>query len=275
MRAVAQVRATGCCAPISSGTARRPVWAVALLAVVAVACVSQAPISVIAPGHEGAPGVERLLLAPANLALALRPELEGGVEAVQEEIVAYLRLQGRQVERVSLLDGRRLWEESIAEVKASGVPLGFDVSAAAFARKLGESRDFQALVMPSLLLHQTRVKHRKASWDGVKRRMDVVNMPHARAGRSDDMMLRAMTGLGMTGDAAVSSLHVVVIARDGKRVFEGRGGLDLVQEIEVKSVDRSFRIDLRTREALLQDRAILREGVEIAFTPYLPVPRER
>jgi len=275
MRGVAQVGVAGGSVPRGSRSARSSVWTAALLAAVAVACAPKAPTSAIAPGHEGAPGVERLLLAPANLALALRSELEGGVEAIQEEIVAYLRIQGRQVERVSLLDGRRLWEESIAEVKASGVALGFDVSAAAFARKLGESRDFQALVMPSLLLHQTRVKHRKATWDGVKRRMDVVNMPHAPAGRSDDVMLRAMTGLGMMGDAAVSSLHVVVISREGQRVFEGRGGLDFVQEMEVKNVDRSYRVDLRTREALLQDRAILREGIEIAFTPYLPVPPER
>jgi hypothetical protein len=247
----------------------------ALLALVKVACVAQAPTFDIAPGHEGAPGVARVLLAPTNLAIGLRPALEVGVEPVQQEIVAYLEAHGREVERLTLIEGRRVWEEAVARVKESGATLGFEVAAAEFVRKLGESREFDALVLPSLVQHRVRVKHRKASWDGVKRRIDVVNMPHPTAGRSDNLAARGMIGLGMAGDATVSSLYVVVVARGGERVFAGRGGLEFIEELEVEDVDRSYRVRMRTRGAALQDRAILREGIEIAFDPYLSPPTER
>ena len=117
------------------------------------------------------------------------------------------------------------------------------------------------------------MRHRKASWDGVERKIHVVNMPHMAAGRTDNMMQKVMVGVGMDGSALVSSLHVAVLDRDGRQVFEGRGGLDLVQEIEVVPVDHSYRIKLNPRGDLFQDRTFVREGIELAFTPYLsPLP---
>jgi hypothetical protein len=245
------------------------------LAVGLAACAKPAPTSFITPGHEGAPGVERVLLGPANLFVALRAELEAGVEPLQQEIVAYLETHGRQVERLALLEGRRLWEESIEEAKGSGAPMSFQGTATLFARRLSGTREFQALVMPSLLYHFVRVKHRRADWDGVDRRMRVVNIPPRKAGRSDNWLVNILGGIGIASDAPVTSLHVVVLSRDGQKVFEGRGGLDFVQEIDLKDFLKSYDVDVHVRADLLQDREILREGVEIAFTPYLPPAPER
>jgi hypothetical protein len=232
-------------------------------------------MSTISAGHEGAPGVERFLLGPANLFVSLRAELEAGVEPIQEEIVAYLRQHGRRVDRLPLTDGRRLWEESIAEAKRSGAPLRFQSTAAVFARSLSETHEFQALVMPSLLYHFVRVRHRRATWDGVDRRMKVVNLPAHKSGRGDNLLVKALGGIGMSSDVPVTSLHLVVLSREGQVVFEGRGGLDFVQEIDLKEFMKTYRIDVHARADLLQDREILREGIGIAFTPYLPPQRER
>ena len=275
MRAVAHVRAAGCCAPSFSGTARRPVRAVALLAAVAVACASKAPTSAIAPGHEGAPGVQRFLLVPANLLLALRPELEGGVEPVQAEIAGYLEQQGREVERISLPDARRLWEQSVAELAGSGAALDFPKAAEGFTRKLGEGRDFQALVIPSLLLQKVVVRHRGAEWDGVERRVRVVNTPRRAAGRNSDVLVDGLAAGSLNASVAVSSLHLMVLTREGRRIFEGRGGLEFLQEVDLAQATKTFSFEIKPRGDLFQDREILREAVEVAFTPYLPPLRER
>jgi len=275
MRGVAQKRATGFRGARPARTARRRIGAAALLAVVAVACVSKAPTSVVAEGHEGAPGVQRFLLVPANLVVALRPELEGGIEPVQAEIAAYLEQQGRAVERISLPDARRVWEQSVSELAASGTELDFPKAAESFARKLGDGRDFQALVIPSLLLQKVVVRHRGAEWDGVERRIRVVNLPHRSAGRTSDVLVDGLASGSLNAAMAVSSLHVMVFTREGRRIFEGRGGLEFLQDVDLAKVTESFHFEIKPRSDVFQDREILREAVEVALTPYLPPLSDR
>jgi hypothetical protein len=107
--------------------------ALALAALLA-ACTGGAPRPRIAPEHEGAPGVQGFLLGPANLAIALRPELEGGVEPVQQEIVAYLRAHGRSVEALSLHEGRQRWAEAIEEAKRTAPKLSYEGVAEGYRR---------------------------------------------------------------------------------------------------------------------------------------------
>jgi hypothetical protein len=275
MRAVAPLEATGRCAPWPALPPRLPVAAALLLAALAAACVSKAPTSVIAPGHEGAPDVERFLLAPANLAIALRPELEGGVEPVQTQITGYLEQQGRAVERISLPDARHLWEQSIEELAGRGVELDFPTAAESFARKLGHAHDFQALVIPSLLLQKVIVRHRGAEWDGVERRIRLVNIPRRGGGRSSDVLVDGMSTGSLNAVVAVSSLHVMVFSREGRRVFEGRGGLEFLEEIDLAKAAETFHFEIKPRDDLFRDRELLGEAVEIAFTPYLPPLRKR
>jgi hypothetical protein len=67
----------------------------------------------------------------------------------------------------------------------------------------------------------------------------------------------------------VISLHVLVSSRDGQRIFEGRGGIDFLHEVELLDGGRSFRYELRPNDSLFVDRERLREGVVHAFSPYL------
>jgi hypothetical protein len=111
-----------------------------------------------------------------------------------------------------------------------------------------------------------------ASWDGVIRRMRIVNAPSLPAGRNSSTLSKGIAFGGVSGPAWATSLHVLVFARDGRRVFEGRGGIDLLYETELIDEGKSFRYELRPNRALFLSRMIVREGVGLAFTPYLVPP---
>jgi len=238
----------------------------------ALGCKSTSPTGRVAPGHEGAPAVQGFLLCPVNLVIALPAELEGGVEPVQQAIVAYLQAQGRGVDRLTLPEAQTVWAAAIEDAKASGAKLDFAATARAFTRRLADGRRFDAVVMPSLLLITTRIQHRRAEWDGVERHLRIVNLPHRTAGRSDNWLLQGLQNVGMSSNALATTLHVVVLSREGRQVFEGRGGLELVHEADFKDYLKNHHIDVHARSDLLQDPKVLREGVEVAFTPYLQPP---
>lgn len=237
----------------------------ALWLAAALGCTAPAP-HYIAEGQEGAPGVHRVLLCPANLALALDAEISGGVEPVQQQLVAYLEAQGLEVERLGLREGRSRWRNAVAQAKQEGAPAA---GTAFFARGLAEGRDFQALLMPSLLLFSVRVTDSSGTWDGVRRRLAMVNRPSRGSPDSADTFSKGVSYGGITGNAMATSLHVMVFSRDGKRVFEGRGGLDFVQEIDLAGAN-DYHWEFRMKPGLLRDPEVVREGVEIALSPYLP-----
>ena len=74
---------------------------------------------------------------------------------------------------------------------------------------------------------------------------------------------------GIDGDVMATSLHVVVLSPEGQTVFEGRGGFDFIQEMDM-SAARNFRWELRMRKGAVDDSEVLREGIRIALGPYLP-----
>jgi hypothetical protein len=65
-----------------------------------------------------------------------------------------------------------------------------------------------------------------------------------------------------------------VFSAQGERVFEGMGGLDFIHDIDLAPARQSYHYDLRRKVRLLGDPKLVREGVEIAFGPYLPPPPE-
>ena len=231
----------------------------------AVACAS-GPANRISEGQEGAPGVRRVLLCPPNLVLGLRAEIASGSKPVDAEVTAYLESHGREVGRIGLIEGRLHWKQAVAEAKAAGE---IGRAAGIFVDRLAQDHDFDAVVMPSLILFQTRMDASNASWDGVSRRMKMPNAPRKGAGRENDLLTEGIAYGGLSGPAWVTSLHVLVFARDGSRVFEGRGGIEFVHEIELANAGKSFRYGLQPNSSIFMDRDLLQEGVVRAFTPYL------
>ncbi len=224
----------------------------------------------IALGHEGAPGVSRVLLCPLNVALSLPAEIAGGAKPVHNELATYLEAQGLEVERLGLSEGRLRWREAGDEAKRKGS----EDAAAIFVPKLAERREFDVLMMPSLILHSVRVTDSSGTWDGVRRRVNTVNAPSQGMGGSTDTFTKGLAYGGISGDVMAASLHVMVFSRDGQRVFEGRGALDFVQEADLAAASR-YKWQLRMKPGLLRNPKVLHEGVELALGPYLPPRGDR
>src|SRR5262249_49118572 len=143
-----------------------------------------------------------------------------------------------------------------------------------FVAQAAGSHAFEALLIPSLIVQRTVVRHRGASWDGVQRRIRVVNRPRLPGGRNQNALVEGMASGDVNANISIVSLHLLAFARDGKHVFEGRGGIDILDEVDLQDAEKTLRFRMRQREDLFDDRAILAEAVEIAFTPYLPrLPR--
>ena len=224
----------------------------------------------IAPGHEGAPGVRRVLLCPLNVAVSLPSEISRGAKPVHSELGAYLRERGLEVEHLSLPEARRRWHEAVAEAaQARSSDAG-----SVFARDLGAWLGFDAILMPSLVLHSVRVTDSSGTWDGVRRRVHMTNLPSRGMGIEADTFTKGVAFGGTTGSVMATSLHVRVYSADGRRVFEGQGGLDFAQEADLSSAHRRSW-ELIMKSGLLRDPEILREGVEIALGPYLPARDDR
>jgi hypothetical protein len=219
----------------------------------------------ISEGQEGAPGVRRVLLCPPNLVLALRSEIQSGSNPVDHEVVAYLETQGREVARIGVIEGRDHWKQAVAEAKAAG---SLTSAAGIFVGRLAKDHEFDAVVKPSLILVQTRLAAGNASWDGVSRRMRMLNAPAKPIGREDSTLAKGIAYGGISGPAWVTSLHVLVYTRSGQRVFEGRGGIDFLHELDLLDETRRFL----PNSSIFQDRARLHEGVVQAFAPYLLPP---
>jgi hypothetical protein len=80
----------------------------------------------------------------------------------------------------------------------------------------------------------------------------------------------------MSGNILVPSLHVAVFSAEGEQIFEGLGGLDLVQEVHFEGETPSdLRWAMLPRPDAFDDRAPLREGIAVAFDPLLPRPAAR
>jgi hypothetical protein len=79
---------------------------------------------------------------------------------------------------------------------------------------------------------------------------------------------------GIDGDMMVTSVHVLVFSPKGERIFEGRGGLEVVHEVDLAQFKKKLRFAVQLRNDLGQDIGALREGIAIAFDPYLQAPEE-
>jgi hypothetical protein len=85
----------------------------------------------------------------------------------------------------------------------------------------------------------------------------------------------AVTVPGLRGKIAAISLHVSVLRPDGTHVYEGLGGLDLIQEAH-RDNPWEGRWTFNTRLEPFTEPGHLREGIERAFErPLLATARSR
>lgn len=213
-------------------------------------------------------GTERIVVAPVNLALRLPPEFEDAVEPVRNEMIRYLQSRDARVAVIWPSDAWDLWRDSMAAVEGSGrAGQRLDEAAGRFVRELTNHADFQFFVLPSLVYRVARVRGRTARWDGVQRRVTprgapasgaVLEVPGAEAGDRQ-----------WSGEIPAVSLHVLVFTPQGRRVYEGWGGLVLTHAPTVSSGWRSGGSSMALKRQFFDDRESLSEGVAVALDPYV------
>jgi hypothetical protein len=214
------------------------------------------------PGSpSGSPKADRFAVLPINALVPIAPELSGATDRVLGPITRYLDVQGRERWAVEPSETRQLWLESTAEVVELGEqPKEFASAIRVFARKLGEARTFDALVVASIVYREARLRRRLVKWDGVVRRIGDAGEESNRVPESYE------------GSVSGVSLHVMVFDVGGELIFENYGGLDLAHELSVEPGEEGA-LGVKVRDRVLGDYRVLREGVELAFEPYFPRPR--
>ena len=243
-----------------------PILAAAALA--ALACASaRTPSAEKAATSLGSEGV---LVVPLNLALRVPAELRDVDEPVWHELLRHFQAQDRHVSVIAPVDAELLWMDTMAELEQPGATLDLPTASAHFARRLGEQVDYQLLLMPSLVLRSARIHGRHAYWDGVRRRL------HVRATPMHGPIIEI--GLpgnhpgvwGLSGRVSAASLHVAVLGSDGRFVYQGLGGLDVLQEASLDRRAPSATWQLALREAPFADVEALRQGIALTFERELP-----
>jgi hypothetical protein len=220
--------------------------------------------------HVGAPGVAKIGLLPLNVLIALPPELNDASGRVGSAIRAHVSASGREIVPFGLSEARGAWTELTAGAAGDGEPATAE-RIARYVKRLHAERPFDALVMPSLVYRDARIRYvtLDVAWDGVVRELTVTGYVHEHGS------LYVMPEI--RGKMAAVSLHLAVYAFDGALVFDSLGGLDLVHEVDMGTPRRQ---DLEKRPPLpvwqfrpmsvsLADPAALREGIALAFTPWL------
>lgn len=205
----------------------------------------------------------RVAIAPLNLGRDTGLELEDAEQVVADELARFFQERGARVGVVHRGDAERAWRAvhgAIEETDRDAEDDGLDRVAAAFTIALRQHSDFafDYVLIPSLVLRDARVFGRIASWDGVRRRV----RPRRASGATQAHYFREWEG-EITG----LSLHVLVYEPDGRRVYEGWGGLDLTHDPVV--IGNSMSPRPMPQAEVLANAGYVREGVELALRPYL------
>jgi hypothetical protein len=240
---------------------------IAILAIFSGSCASPPPDYPYANGmdSEGRPAPQRFLILPLNLTVPLKDWLESRKGDVLDALITYLRDRGNSIDFLDSNPGHKLWRASVAEVESSTtLEHDYETAVQRFVARLGESFTFDALIMPALVYRDTKiiVRQRQVKWDGVIRRYSIVNY----SDRAKKLKLATSISPALPG----LSLHVIVFTREGVSIFENYGGIDLTHEVDLKNAEHTMTSDLALREELLADSDYLKQGIAVAFDPYLP-----
>ena len=253
-------------------SARIPSLSALVLASVALAaCATSPPES---DAEAATVSLERVVVAPLNVPVRAPAELEDKGEPVWQELLSYFQEHDRQVAVLSPISAERLWLQATVDLDVSDRGAALRTGYSRFAQALAAHRDFDLLVVPSLVLRPAHLSGWHAYWDGVQRVVPnaAILMPSGLFSASGAAPIQLA---GLRGKIAAVSLHVVVLRSDGTRAYQGLGGLDVLQEARRDAVaDGKLRFAVRAEP--FADPDAVREGVVRAFRgPLLTATRAR
>jgi hypothetical protein len=206
----------------------------------------------------------RIVVAPLNLAIRAPAENGAEGEPVWRELLRYFQALDRQVAVLRPSSAEWLWREATLDLDVSDRDRAWRTACSRFAQALAEHWDYDLLVLPSLVLRPAQLRGRYAVWDGVERvvpngadviPLDLSDFVHP---------VGSVTVLGLRGKIAAVSLHASVLRPDGRHVFEGLGGLDVIQEFH-RDDPWEGRWTFGARAEPFAEPEHLREGIERAF----------
>ncbi|MEM8563441.1 MAG: hypothetical protein AAGF57_14470 [Pseudomonadota bacterium] len=206
--------------------------------------------------------IKTVVIAHVNLGPPSRNYLEKEALRIDAMVSAYLKENGFKV-----LPQREFEQRWNTAVRAFGNPVDPTtgrINPNAFSRIMNTIRDemrgsgLDAFIFTDLIELETSFSgglQHIARWDGVSRKP---SMQGPGDGVSVDFDWNTMVD--------VASLQVSIFDMDLKRVFVSRGGLDATQAIDSRSSSGRY---VRRREILESERNV-REGIELAFYPFIP-----
>jgi hypothetical protein len=205
-----------------------------------------------------------IVVAPLNLAIRAPEEITGRSEPVWLELLSYFQAFDHHVMVIEPGSARQLLVEAMLDLDTADPERALQTTRSRFARALAKHREYDLLVIPSLVLRPGRLYGQYAVWDGVQRIVPnaAEAIPYDLA--SDVHPPGSITVLGLRGKIAAVSLHVSVLSPDGTLVYEGMGGLDVIQEAHRENPWEG-RWVFAMREDLFSEPLHLREGIEQAF----------
>jgi hypothetical protein len=203
------------------------------------------------------------MVLPINLMIKTPPEFSPVLDDMFGAIAGYIRDHGDTLETFSREEATALWAQSIREVKKSEEREGnFESAIRVFVSRLAEARTFDAAISPSIIYRTTKARDRTVKWDGVFRKVKVINA-------SDEARKKGLTR-ALNVEISGVSLHVMVFSPDGELIFQKYGGLDLAHDIDMTGAEFTMSPRISLKEDLLKESDHLGEGIGVTFDPYIP-----
>jgi hypothetical protein len=228
-------------------------WAILGLGLLAIGCAT--PIHheyELSPGQVFSGSLSRALLLPINEVESVPDGLEVGEENVFAQLKSHLESKGLSIKTTNTYDYRAAANKATESVynemlsaNTSSISGEIEYSSIIPGLLANLGSDADLLIIANMVIRTGESSGgRTVHWDGVNRR------------------IRVPARWRMTGTESVASIFVTVYHRDGKRVFSGYGGLDLLFAPNI----REERFELIPDR--LQNLQHIREGVCVAFYPY-------
>jgi len=205
------------------------------------------------------------LLAPMNFAEQVPAPVVDGFEPVEAVLSAYLVHEGFELNKLSGAKFNRIWRANeTGSVPAYGEP-GYEQALRSVVVYLAERIDFDVLVVPSLAVRKEQANGSGVRWDGVFQSIDITRSSFDRGGNN-------IEAPSVRGLVDVASLRIELWSPKGEHLYDGRGGLEILQRWSVDWTNvgtRHVPAEFVLRDDLFEDDRRLARGVKAAFHPYL------
>jgi len=210
---------------------------------------------------------KKLVIATANISgEPTRYHLQKAATHIDEMVKKYLQGHGYQI--APSYQFENAWNQAIRTYGDMYDPTTGKVDARTWQavmvttmKTLKETTDIDAIVFTDVIerdaAHDVGMDH-LAMWDGVRRKPSM-----ASAGSEG-----VPTDFNWSQSIKVATLIVTIYSTEMEGLFTGRGGLDVLQQINTK--DKAVFV---RRKHLLDNDDNIEEGIELAFHPFIKMKK--